>query len=73
MRRLCARKIRAVSQILSIHSMTPALAGVPQPWQISLSSHHDRSLVDPLLAVLRRPGDIIVGDKRPYDLDPREG
>ncbi len=56
--------------VLSIHSMTPALAGVPRPWQISLSSHTDRSLVDPLLAALRRPGDITVGDNQPYDLDP---
>jgi predicted N-formylglutamate amidohydrolase len=26
--------------------------------------------VDPLLAALRRPGDITVGDNEPYDLDP---
>jgi predicted N-formylglutamate amidohydrolase len=56
--------------VLSIHSMTPVLAGVPRPWQISLSSHSDRSLVDPLLAVLRRPADITVGDNQPYDLNP---
>jgi predicted N-formylglutamate amidohydrolase len=56
--------------VLSIHSMTPVLAGVPRPWQISLSSHTDRSIVDPLLAALRRPGDITVGDNQPYDLDP---
>jgi predicted N-formylglutamate amidohydrolase len=56
--------------VLSIHSMTPVLAGVARPWQISLSSHTDRSLVDPLLAALRRPGDIAVGDNQPYDLDP---
>jgi len=56
--------------VLSIHSMTPVLAGVPRPWQISLSSHADRSVVDPLLAALRRPADVIVGDNQPYDLDP---
>jgi predicted N-formylglutamate amidohydrolase len=56
--------------VLSIHSMTPVLGGVPRPWQISLSSHSDRSLVDPLLETLRRPGDITVGDNQPYDLDP---
>ncbi len=56
--------------VLSIHSMTPVLAGVPRPWQISLSSHTDRSIVDPLLAALSRPGDIVVGDNQPYDLDP---
>ncbi|MGA3187135.1 MAG: N-formylglutamate amidohydrolase [Bryobacteraceae bacterium] len=52
---------------LSIHSMTPCLAGVPRPWQIALSSHRDRTLVDPLLENL---GDFIVGDNQPYDLDP---
>jgi predicted N-formylglutamate amidohydrolase len=56
--------------VLSIHSMTPVLAGVPRPWQISLSSYSDRSIVDPLLETLRRPGDITVGDNQPYDLDP---
>ena len=56
--------------VLSIHSMTPVLAGVARPWQISLSSHTDRSLVDPLLAALRRSADIAVGDNQPYDLDP---
>ncbi|MDP9112201.1 MAG: N-formylglutamate amidohydrolase [Acidobacteriota bacterium] len=56
--------------VLSIHSMTPVLAGIPRPWQISLSSHTDRSFVDPLLAALRRPADITVGDNQPYDLDP---
>ena len=56
--------------ILSIHSMTPVLAGVPRPWQIALSSHTDRSIVEPLLADLRRSADITVGDNQPYDLDP---
>jgi len=56
---------------VSVHSMTDSLAGVPRPWQIALSSHLDRSLVDPLLAELRRPADITVGDNQPYDLDPQ--
>lgn len=56
--------------VLSVHSMTPVLAGGERPWQISLSSHTDRSLVDPLLSTLRRSTDITVGDNQPYDLDP---
>ena len=56
--------------VVSIHSMTPSLAGEPRPWQIALSSHVDRSLADPLLNALRRPGDVSVGDNQPYDLDP---
>ena len=56
--------------VISIHSMTENLAGVERPWQIALSSHTDRTLADPLLAALRRPGDIVVGDNQPYNLDP---
>lgn len=55
---------------LSIHSMTPSLSGAARPWQIALSSHLDRRLADPVLAALRAPGDITVGDNEPYDLDP---
>lgn len=56
--------------VISIHSMTACLAGESRPWEIAVSSHLDRSLADPLLAELRRPGDIAVGDNQPYDLDP---
>ena len=50
--------------------MTACLAGEPRPWHIALSSYRDRSLAEPVLAALRRSGDIIVGDNQPYDLDP---
>jgi predicted N-formylglutamate amidohydrolase len=65
------REARGVPSIaISIHSMTPSLAGQPRPWQIAISSHLDRRLADPVLAALRRPGDVAVGDNQPYDLDP---
>jgi predicted N-formylglutamate amidohydrolase len=68
---LLEREARGVPSIaVSIHSMTESLAGEPRPWQIALSSHLDRSLADPVLAALRRPGDVVVGDNQPYDLDP---
>jgi predicted N-formylglutamate amidohydrolase len=68
---LMERGARGIPSILvSIHSMTPSLAGIPRPWQISLSSHLDRSLAEPVLAALRRSGDVVVGDNQPYDLDP---
>jgi predicted N-formylglutamate amidohydrolase len=62
------RKLTSIA--LSIHSMTPCLAGKTRLWQIALSSYDDRSLVEPLLEALRRPGDVTVGDNQPYDLDP---
>jgi predicted N-formylglutamate amidohydrolase len=65
------REARGAPSIsVSIHSMTASLAGVERPWQVSLSSHLDRSLTKPVLAALRRPGDVVVGDNQPYDLDP---
>jgi predicted N-formylglutamate amidohydrolase len=61
---------RARPVVLSIHSMTPSLAGVDRAWQVAISSHLDRSLAEPILAALRQPGDVAVGDNQPYDLDP---
>jgi predicted N-formylglutamate amidohydrolase len=61
---------RTDAVLISIHSMTPSLAGEARPWQIALSSNRDRRLVEPMLDALRRPGDVIVGDNQPYDLDP---
>ncbi|MGO9267546.1 MAG: N-formylglutamate amidohydrolase [Candidatus Binataceae bacterium] len=58
------------SIVVSVHSMTASLAGQARPWKIALSSHLDRRLADPVLAALRRPGDVVVGDNQPYDLDP---
>lgn len=56
--------------VVSIHSMTPSLAGVARPWQIALSSYKDRTLTELILARLRLQTDIEVGDNQPYDLDP---
>jgi predicted N-formylglutamate amidohydrolase len=61
---------QAPSIAVSIHSMTDCLAESVRPWQIALSSHLDRMLVEPMLIALKRPGDILVGDNQPYDLDP---
>ena len=55
---------------LSIHSMTENLAGAARPWEIALSSYRDRTLAEPLLAALRAPGHMVIGDNQPYDLDP---
>ena len=60
----------ADSIVIAIHSMTPKLAGRSRPWQIALSSYTDRRLTDPVLAALRAPGDVLVGDNEPYDIDP---
>ena len=60
----------AASIALSIHSMTDNLAGSHRPWQIAFSSHEDRSLVQPVIDILRHSSDIQVGDNQPYSMDP---
>lgn len=65
------RELRGVETIpLSIHSMTPSLAGVVRPWPMALSSRGDRRFSDEVLQKLREPGDVLIGDNEPYDLDP---
>jgi predicted N-formylglutamate amidohydrolase len=56
--------------VIAIHSMTPILDGELRPWPIALSSHTDRRLTDPVLAALRTPGDLSVGDNEPYCVEP---
>jgi predicted N-formylglutamate amidohydrolase len=68
---LDARAERGLSSfVLSIHSMTECLGAVARPWKISLSSYQDRSIVEPVLKILRRIHGEEVGDNQPYDLDP---
>ena len=68
---LLNREMRGVpSVVVSVHSMTAVLAGEPRPWHIAISSHLDRRIAEPVLAALRRPGDIVVGDNQPYDVNP---
>ena len=69
-----ARTIGAVAQrtgraplVLSMHSFTPAWKGVPRPWQVTVLWDSDPRAVHPLLAALRAPGDVAVGDNEPYD------
>lgn len=58
--------------VVSVHSMTPVMKGFARPWQIAMCSAADRRLNDPVLAALRRRGDIAVGDNEPYTLDTVE-
>jgi len=68
---LLDREAKGVPSVMvSIHSMTAELAGQPRPWQIAISSHLDRRMAEPVLAALRRSGDIVVGDNQPYDVNP---
>eukprot|EP00043_Microstomoeca_roanoka_P011439 m.107699 g.107699 ORF g.107699 m.107699 type:complete len:262 (+) comp15196_c0_seq1:1358-2143(+) len=58
--------------LFSIHSMTPALkvVGEHRPWELSVLSHTDRTVAEPLLEYLRTREDhhgFCVGDNEPYN------
>lgn len=53
--------------VLSLHSYTPAWKGVPRPWHAAVLWDSDHRAVGPLLDMLRRDPDLIVGDNEPYD------
>jgi predicted N-formylglutamate amidohydrolase len=61
---------RSMPVVIAIHSMTSVLNGRSRPWPIALSSDADRRLSDLILAALRKPGDVLVGDDEPYRVDP---
>ena len=57
--------------VLAIHTMTEILDRQSRPWQIALSSYRDRRLLERVLAALRTPGDLCVGDNEPYRVESR--
>jgi predicted N-formylglutamate amidohydrolase len=50
--------------------MAPCFEGQSRPWQIALSSYADRRLTDGVLAALRAPGDLVIGDNEPFRIEP---
>ncbi len=55
--------------LVSLHSFTPEMAGVPRPWRFGVLHRNDSRLSQAMLAQLRlRFGDD-VGDNQPYAMD----
>ena len=52
--------------LVAIHSFTPTFKGVARPWQVGVLYNRDARLARPLLDLLRREGDLTVGDNEPY-------
>jgi predicted N-formylglutamate amidohydrolase len=52
--------------LVSLHSFTPAYAGIARPWHIGTLYHHDTRLPPLLLKLLRAEPDLAVGDNEPY-------
>ncbi|MBB4275926.1 putative N-formylglutamate amidohydrolase [Rhizobium mongolense] len=53
--------------VLSLHSYTPAWKGVARPWHAAVLWDSDHRAVAPLLDMLSRDPDLMVGDNEPYD------
>jgi len=52
--------------VIAVHSFTPVYRGQQRPWHIGILSAGDRRMAQPLLDLLREPGDLVVGDNQPY-------
>lgn len=63
----CAAACGQAPLVLSLHSYTPFWKSIPRPWHAAVLWDSDHRAVTPLLAGLRAPGDIVVGDNEPYD------
>jgi predicted N-formylglutamate amidohydrolase len=56
-----------IPAVVSIHSFTPVMKGIPRPWDIGILWDSDPRLPLALLEVLRRDPALVVGDNEPYD------
>ncbi|MBN9584943.1 MAG: N-formylglutamate amidohydrolase [Afipia sp. 62-7] len=64
---LDARKANGLPTILvSLHSFTPVYAGIARPWHVGTLYHRDDRLPHMLRDLLRKEGDLVVGDNEPY-------
>jgi predicted N-formylglutamate amidohydrolase len=52
--------------LLVVHSFTPRMNGLDRPWHVGVLWNDDARLPEPLLAELRRDGELVVGDNEPY-------
>lgn len=56
--------------LLSLHSFTPAMAGVSRPWQVGvLHGGGEASFALAFLAALQAEPGLVVGDNEPYRMD----
>jgi predicted N-formylglutamate amidohydrolase len=52
--------------ILSIHSYTPVMKGVPRPWQAGILWNQDERLARRLIDALSSEAGMLIGDNEPY-------
>ena len=56
-----------IPAIIDIHTFTPVFKDMARPWHVAVLWDDDGRLAVPLIAALRREGDLVVGDNEPYD------
>ncbi len=69
---IASREAAEIETILvALHSFTPALGGGnPRPWQVGvLHWRGNTAFARRLLQLLAEPGDLVVGDNQPYQMD----
>lgn len=54
------------TMLMTLHSFTPAMAGVARPWHCGVLYHRDARLAHALRDALMAEGDLVVGDNQPY-------
>jgi len=57
---------RIPTVLVSLHSFTPAYAGIARPWHVGTLYQRDTRLPSLLLKRLRAQADLVVGDNEPY-------
>jgi predicted N-formylglutamate amidohydrolase len=55
--------------LLCQHSFTPVMGGLARPWHVGVLHLGDSAISHAMLHLLRREGDIVVGDNEPYAMD----
>jgi predicted N-formylglutamate amidohydrolase len=52
--------------LVAMHSFTPVFMGLARAWHAGVLYDRDARLAGAVLAALREPGDLVVGDNQPY-------
>jgi len=60
------RQSGRTTALISLHSFTPVFKSVARPWHAAVLYNRDARLATILLDLLRREGDLVVGDNAPY-------
>lgn len=62
-----AQASRKAPLLVSIHSFTPHFQGRKRPWHVGVLWDTDNRAAAPLIELLQREPDLVVGDNEPYD------